>query len=85
MYTDKVVKFFGSKTAVAKALGITQVAVTHWGLLVPEGRAARLERITDGALIYEPQLYDDHSKKRKEDLIHENQQGSDSTENHSRN
>jgi hypothetical protein len=33
MKTETVIRFFGTKTAVARALGISQVAVTRWGLL----------------------------------------------------
>ncbi|HCD7554181.1 TPA: helix-turn-helix domain-containing protein [Citrobacter farmeri] len=74
MFTKKVVEFFGSKTAIARALGISQVAVTRWGEAVPEKRAARLERLTGGALKYEPSFYEQHAKaKPKGDLNHENQ------------
>lgn len=36
MKTETVISFFGTKTAVARALGISQVAVTRWGTVVPE-------------------------------------------------
>lgn len=58
MKTETVISFFGSKTATAKALGISQVAVTRWGATVPEKRAARLDHITNGALKYDPTFYD---------------------------
>ena len=32
MFTETVIKFFGSKAAVARALGISQVAVTVPGI-----------------------------------------------------
>ena len=35
MKTETVISFFGTKTAVARALGISQVAVTRWGPVVP--------------------------------------------------
>ena len=54
MKTETVISFFGSKTATAKVLGISQVAVTRWGATVPEKRAARLDHITNGALKYDP-------------------------------
>ncbi|WP_407226413.1 Cro/CI family transcriptional regulator [Enterobacter roggenkampii] len=74
MFTEKVIKFFGSKAAVARALGISQVAVTRWGTAVPEKRAARLERLTGGVLKYDPLFYENHDKaKREGELNHENQ------------
>ena len=54
MFTETVIKFFGSKAAVARALGISQVAVTRWGSAIPEKRAVRLERLTVGFLKYDP-------------------------------
>ena len=36
MFTETVIKFFGSKAAVARALGISQVAVTRWGSAISE-------------------------------------------------
>ena len=68
MKTDQVIAFYGTKTAIAKVLGISQVAVTRWGEVVPEKRAARLERLSGGKLIYDPMVYDQHkqSKKRRD-------------------
>ncbi|WP_104557235.1 Cro/CI family transcriptional regulator [Enterobacter sichuanensis] len=57
MKTETVISFFGTKTAVARALGISQVAVTRWGSVVPEKRAARLSLMTNGELIYDPKDY----------------------------
>lgn len=45
MFTETVIKFFGSKAAVARALGISQVAVTRWGSAIPEKRAVRLRAV----------------------------------------
>jgi DNA-binding transcriptional regulator YdaS (Cro superfamily) len=74
MFTRNVVEFFGSKTAIARALGISQVAVTRWGDVVPERRAARLERLTGGVLKYDPSVYEKQDKERWEgQLNHENQ------------
>lgn len=73
MYTEEVIKFFGSKTATAKALKISQVAVTRWGQLVPEKRALRIEKLTSGVLTYDPKLYDDYTEQQKRELNHENQ------------
>ncbi|CAI1830265.1 MULTISPECIES: Cro/CI family transcriptional regulator [Serratia] len=65
MHTTAVIKFFGSKSAAARALKISQAAVTRWGELVPEKRAVRIERITGGALKYDPVIYDQHKDKCK--------------------
>ncbi len=52
-----VVAHFESITQLAKSLGISQAAVSRWGEIIPEKQALRLERITDGALKYDPALY----------------------------
>jgi len=44
------IAYFGTPTAVAKALGIFPAAVYQWGENVPPRRAYELEKITDGAL-----------------------------------
>ncbi len=45
-----VIKHFGSKSAVARALGITPQAVSLWSERVPELRAYQIESLTGGAL-----------------------------------
>lgn len=50
MKTKNVIRHFGTKTLVAKALGITKPAVGKWGKVVPELRQFQLEVITQGAL-----------------------------------
>lgn len=57
MRTKAAAKHFGSKTALAKALGITKSAVSFWGEIVPEGRAYQIESLTRRALRVDPQLY----------------------------
>ncbi|HGE8281597.1 TPA: Cro/CI family transcriptional regulator [Serratia marcescens] len=57
MYTADAIAFFKTKAALAAAAGVQKPTVYAWGELVPEGRAARLERITEGALKYDPALY----------------------------
>ncbi|ELY4379359.1 helix-turn-helix domain-containing protein [Cronobacter sakazakii] len=64
MYTKSVISHFGSKAAIARALGISQVAVTRWGATVPEKRAARLDHLTNGELKYDPDFYEACDKKR---------------------
>lgn len=57
MKKQKVVEHFGNQTNVAKVLGIKSPSVCEWGDIIPEKQAMRLERITDGALVYDPSLY----------------------------
>ncbi|EHD22098.1 MULTISPECIES: Cro/CI family transcriptional regulator [Brenneria] len=57
MLKIEAVNFFGSKTKLAEAAGVSQASVSRWGDVIPERRAARLERITNGALKYDPALY----------------------------
>ncbi|CAI1590301.1 MAG: Cro/CI family transcriptional regulator [Pseudomonadota bacterium] len=57
MLKDHAIEFFVSKTKLAKAAGVSQAAVSRWGDLIPERCAARLEKVTGGALKYDPALY----------------------------
>ena len=50
MNTDAAIGHFGSKYAIAQALGIKPQALTRWGDTVPLKWALVLERITDGQL-----------------------------------
>ncbi|EAB6817870.1 hypothetical protein DUU90_11510 [Salmonella enterica subsp. enterica] len=54
MLTQDAINYFGSKTKLAKALGVSQPAVSRWGVHVPEKRAARLALMTAGQLVYDP-------------------------------
>lgn len=62
MKTDDVIAYFGTQTATAKALGISKGAVSQWGELVPLATAARLEKLTHGALALDVALYDKSKK-----------------------
>ncbi len=50
MKKSDVIKHFGSKSAVARALGITPQAVSLWSERVPELRAYQIESLTGGRL-----------------------------------
>jgi DNA-binding transcriptional regulator YdaS (Cro superfamily) len=50
MRTEDAVKHFGSKAALADALGIRQPSVQEWGEYPPEERQLDIQRITDGKL-----------------------------------
>ena len=57
MKTKTAIQYFGSAKALADALGLTKGAVSHWGDVVPERNALKLERITNGALKYQESFY----------------------------
>lgn len=65
METQKAVNIFGSKAAIARALGLSQPAVTRWGIIIPKGRALELEKITNGALKCDLDLYKGRQRKNK--------------------
>lgn len=54
MTTSNAVKYFGSKAAIARALGINKAAVSQWGETIPEGRAYQIEVLTGGKLKADP-------------------------------
>ena len=51
------IEFFGSKSAVAEALGISRAAVAQWGEKIPLASAFLLERMTGGVLRVNPADY----------------------------
>lgn len=65
MYTADALKFFGTKTKLAKAAGVELQSFYKWGVLVPEGRARRLEDASNGALHYDKDIYDQHRKTKR--------------------
>lgn len=74
MFKKDAVNFFGSKSKLAKAAGVAASSVSVWGDLVPEKNAMRLQIASNGALRYDPQVYDKHAKaKRSGELNDENQ------------
>jgi len=50
MTTEQVIKYYGSKVAIAKALEINPQALTNWGDQPPPLRQLQLEKITRGKL-----------------------------------
>ncbi|MCV5274069.1 Cro/CI family transcriptional regulator, partial [Escherichia coli] len=46
MYKKDVIDHFGTQRAVAKALGISDAAVSQWKEVIPEKDAYRLEIVT---------------------------------------
>lgn len=62
MFTQDAIDHFGSKAKLAKALEVSQPAVSRWGNRVPEKRAARLSLMTNGVLVYDPKDYQSPAK-----------------------
>ena len=58
MLTARVLQQFGSRRAIAVALGISRAAVYKWGAVVPYASAKRLTEMVPGLRI-DPDLYDD--------------------------
>ncbi|MCF7719128.1 Cro/Cl family transcriptional regulator [Aeromonas jandaei] len=50
MKTELAVDYFGTKVAIADALGIKKSAVSQWGDTIPKGRAYQIEVLTGGKL-----------------------------------
>jgi DNA-binding transcriptional regulator YdaS (Cro superfamily) len=50
MRTTEVVKHFGNKAAISRALGITRQSVSQWGEFPPQLAQYKLEDLTNGAL-----------------------------------
>ncbi|HBR7624666.1 TPA: Cro/CI family transcriptional regulator [Klebsiella pneumoniae] len=57
MLKEDALAFFGNATKLAHAAGVSLPAVSRWGEVIPERRAARLDRATKGALKYDPVFY----------------------------
>lgn len=57
MKKKQVIDHFGTQRAVARALGISDAAVSQWKEIIPEKDAYRLEIVTAGALKYQEKSY----------------------------
>ena len=58
------IKHFGTRIRIAEVLGISPASISGWGELVPEKNAARLAAASDGALVYEPRVYDAYRSRK---------------------
>ena len=58
VYKAVVLAYFDKAVNVAKVLGFSsKSSVSQWGAIIPEKQALRLEKLTRGALKYDPSLY----------------------------
>jgi DNA-binding transcriptional regulator YdaS (Cro superfamily) len=62
MKTSDAIQHFRTQSAIARALGISDAAVSKWGDVVPFESATALEIVTHGALVVDRSLY--HSLAR---------------------
>jgi len=71
MLIEEAIKYFGSKTQLASAAGVSQSAVSRWINLgfVPQGSAASLASVTMGGLAFDRSFYErkkaESMRKRK--------------------
>lgn len=65
MDKSSVVDFYGSQREVAKAICISEQAVSQWSELIPKGAALELEKITKGALKCDLSVYKSRPRKNK--------------------
>lgn len=65
MLKTVVLDYFKTPGAVAKALGINAAAVSQWDALIPPGSAYELSKLTNGALNFDPGLYQQSSPHRR--------------------
>ena len=65
MKTQDAIDYYKTKSALAKAVGLTRGAITHWSNdgFVPMGRAYQLQLLTGGALKVDISVYEDNQPK----------------------
>ncbi|MDX7924074.1 Cro/CI family transcriptional regulator [Aeromonas media] len=54
MKKSDAIEYYGTATALARALGINKSAVSLWGDTIPKGRAYQIEVMTGGQLKADP-------------------------------
>lgn len=57
MFKEDAIRFFGGKSKLATAAGVSRPSVTKWGAVIPKLRAMELAELTGGKLSYDPALY----------------------------
>jgi len=56
MLKTDAIAHFGSQKALGEALGVTQPTISGWSEIVPPLQQLRLERLTGGALVADPNI-----------------------------
>lgn len=66
MFTVEALKVYGSKKAIAEALGISPTAVSQWDEegLIPPLSAAKLAKRSRGKLKFDPDKYDNWNNRK---------------------
>lgn len=59
MLKSDVIKHYKTAKAAAEALGIKESAISQWSEVIPKLRAYELERLTNGALKVQSELFPD--------------------------
>jgi hypothetical protein len=57
MLKSDVISYFKTQAAVARALEISEAAVSLWDEIIPEGSAYKIESLTKRRLRVNPELY----------------------------
>jgi hypothetical protein len=65
MKKSSAIEFYGSQRAIGRVLGITDQAVSAWPDLIPKGAALELEKLTNGALKCDLEVYRQRPRKNK--------------------
>lgn len=66
MNKKDVLRYFkGGPREIAAAIDISTQYISQWRELIPEAMAARLDKFTDGALKYDPQVYIDAQREKR--------------------
>lgn len=57
MYKEDVLNYYGTLVKLAEVLKISPSAISQWKKIIPEKQAYKLQRISNNALIVNPELY----------------------------
>ncbi|HEZ7194267.1 Cro/CI family transcriptional regulator [Kingella negevensis] len=57
MYKEDVLNYYGTLVKLAEVLKISPSAISQWKEIIPEKQAYKLQRISNNALIVNPELY----------------------------
>ena len=57
MKKSDVVAYYGSNNKTSKNIGLTRQAVDFWGDIIPVTWALKLDKLTNGELKFEKELY----------------------------